>query len=131
MILNEEVDGQQCRSFSCFITLEKKRGGGAKSQLWWWWLFPCLQEFWENVLPFLPRLGFILFYFFKWRLDRALYFHSFMPGSVHSGSVSGDECGWVFPDVFFGMTLFPDRFPHYAWTAAQSAHSLGQGCTSV
>ena len=43
-----------------------------------------------------------------------------MQGSVHSGSASRDDCG--------RMTLtmnisFPDRFPRYAWIAAQSAHS--------
>ena len=41
----------------------------------------------------------------------------FMPGSVHSGSASWDDCGWMFPDKL-GVSLFPDRFPHYAWTAA-------------
>ena len=46
----------------------------------------------------------------------------FRPGSVHSGSASWDDCGQVFLDEL-RVSLFPDRFPHYASTAAQSAHS--------
>ena len=41
----------------------------------------------------------------------------FMPGSVNSGSASWDNCGQMFPDKLC-MSLFPDSFPHYAWTAA-------------
>ena len=41
----------------------------------------------------------------------------FTPGSVHSGSASWDDCGWMFP-VELRMSSFPDRSPHYAWTAA-------------
>ena len=46
----------------------------------------------------------------------------FRPGSVHNGSASWDDCDLVFPDEL-RVSSFPDRFPHYAWTAAQSAHS--------
>ena len=46
----------------------------------------------------------------------------FRPGSVHSGYASWDDCDRVFPDDL-RVSLFPDRFPHYAWTAAWSAHS--------
>ena len=35
----------------------------------------------------------------------------------HSGSASGDDCDRVFPDEL-RVSSFPDRFPHYAWTAA-------------
>ena len=45
-----------------------------------------------------------------------------MPGSVHSGSASRDDCGRLFPEEL-RVSSFPDRFPHYAWTAASSAHS--------
>ena len=45
-----------------------------------------------------------------------------MPGSVNSGSVSWDNCGRKFPDKL-RVSLFLERFPHYACTAAQSAHS--------
>ena len=41
----------------------------------------------------------------------------FGPESVHSGSVIWDDCGWVLPDKLH-VSSFPDRFPHYAWTAA-------------
>ena len=46
----------------------------------------------------------------------------FRPGLVHNGSASRDDSGWVFPDTLC-VSLFPDRLPHYAWTAALSAHS--------
>ena len=39
------------------------------------------------------------------------------PGSVHSGSANWNDCGWVFSDKLH-VSSFPDRFPHYAWTAA-------------
>ena len=45
-----------------------------------------------------------------------------MPGSVHSGSASWGDCDWAFPDELC-VSLFPDQFQHYAWTAALSAHS--------
>ena len=45
-----------------------------------------------------------------------------MPGSVHSGSASLEDCGRMFPDKL-RVSSFPDRFLHYAWTAAWSAHS--------
>ena len=37
------------------------------------------------------------FFFFKWRSAHAHQFN-FRPGSVHSGSVSWDNCGWTFSD---------------------------------
>ena len=46
----------------------------------------------------------------------------FRPGAVHSGPASWDDRGQVFSDELH-VSSFPDRFPHYAWTAAQSAHA--------
>ena len=46
----------------------------------------------------------------------------FRPGSVHSGSASWNHFGRLFPDEL-RVSSFPDRFPHYAWTAALPAHS--------
>ena len=46
----------------------------------------------------------------------------FMPGSVHSSSASWDDCGRMFPDTMRVSSL-SDTLPHYAWTAAKSAHS--------
>ena len=40
-----------------------------------------------------------------------------MPGPIHSGSACRDDCGQMFPDKLH-VSSFPDRFPHYAWTAA-------------
>ena len=46
----------------------------------------------------------------------------FMPASVHGGSASGDDYGRMFPDKL-RVNSFLDRFPHCAWTTAQSAKS--------
>ena len=49
----------------------------------------------------------------------------FRSGSTHSGSVTcsaSQDCGRVFPDKLC-VSLFLDRFPHYAWTASWSANS--------
>ena len=62
------------------------------------------------------------FFFFEVESSLCTLIPLFMPGSVHSGSVNWDNCGWMFPDKLC-VSLFPDRFPHYAWTAALSAHS--------
>ena len=43
----------------------------------WWWHISRLLGFWKNVCMPVPL---------------------FVPGSVHSGSVSWDDCGWMFPD---------------------------------
>ena len=59
-----------------------------------------------------PALFF--FFFFKWTIIPI-----FMSSSVYSCSAS---CGWVFPDKL-RMSSFPNRFPHYTWTAAWSACS--------
>ena len=45
----------------------------------------------------------------------------FRPGSVHSGWASRGNCGRLLPDEL-RVCSFPDRFPHYACTAARSAH---------
>ena len=58
------------------------------------------------------------FFFLKWRLGRA----HFRPESVHSDSANWYDCGRVFPDEL-SVSSFSDRFPHYACTAAASAHS--------
>ena len=83
------------------------------------WLFPRLRVFWENVWPFNPCLRF--FFFWVETSSRKLIPLS-RPGSVHSGSASWDDYGWVFPDKL-PVSSFPGSFPHYAWTVAQSSHS--------
>ena len=58
-----------------------------------------------------------LFFFFKVEISSRTLISLFRPGSVQSGSANWDDCDRVFPDVL-RVSLFPDRFPHYAWTAA-------------
>ena len=68
-------------------------------------------------------LHFFVVFFFFWSGDKLVQLIPlFRPGSVHSGSVSLDDCGWVFPHKLC-VILFPESFPHYAWTAAWSVHS--------
>ena len=91
---------------------------------WWWWLFPRLRGFGENVRQFTPRLSFFFFFFFFFEVEissRTLI-PLFLPESVHSGSTSWDDCGRMFPDKL-RVSSFPERFLHFAWTAALSAHS--------
>ena len=80
--------------------------------------FPRLWGFWENVRPSTPRLRF----FFKVEIRWSTLIPLFRSGSVDRGSESWDDCGRVFPEKL-RVSLFPDRFPHYAWTAAYSGHS--------
>ena len=83
-------------------------------------VFPQLREFWKKVRPFIPCLRLSLFFFFFSFLveirSRTLI-SLFMQGEVHSGSADWDDCGRMFPDKL-RVILFPDRFPHYARTAA-------------
>ena len=64
-------------------------------------------------------LFFVLFLFLL--LEVEISSHILIPllmtGSVHSGSESRDKCGRLFSDKL-RVSSFPDRFPHYAWTAA-------------
>ena len=91
---------------------------------WWWqWLFPPhLQGFWENVWPVTLCLHFFSV-FLDMEIIMRILFPLFRPWSVHSGSASWDDCGWVFPDELL-LSSSPDRSPHYAWTVAESAHSV-------
>ena len=51
--------------------------------------------FQENFRPFIPRLH---FFFLIVEISSRTLISLFMPGSVHSGSVSWDHCGRMFPD---------------------------------
>ena len=61
-------------------------------------------------------------FFFKVEVRSCTLIPLFRPGSVRSGSESWDNCDCEFPDKLH-VSLCPDKFPHYAWTAAESAHS--------
>ena len=56
-------------------------------------------------------------FFFKVEISSRTIIPLFMPGSVHSGSASSDDCGRVLPDEL-RVSSFPDRFRQYDWTAA-------------
>ena len=63
-----------------------------------------------------PACAFFFFFFFKVEISLRTLIPLFRPGSVHRGSASLDNCGRMFPDKLHASS-FPDRFPHYAWTA--------------
>ena len=71
-----------------------------------------MQGFWENVQQFILCLHFFFFFFFKVEISSRTLIPLLRPGWVHSGSVSWDDCDWVFPDEL-RVSSFPDRFPHY------------------
>ena len=56
-----------------------------------------------------PALFF--FFFFEVEISLCALIPLSMPGSVHSGSASWDDCGWMFLDKL-SVSSFPDRFPH-------------------
>ena len=62
----------------------------------------------------------LFLFFFKVEISFHTLIPFFRPGSVHSGSAIRDDCGRMFPDKLL-VSSFPDRFPHYVWTAAWSA----------
>ena len=87
---------------------------------WWWWLFSSCARILGKCLTIIPHLRFFLF--FKVEISLRRLIPLFRPWSVHSGSASWDDCDWVLPDKLC-VSLFSDRFPHSAWTAALSAQS--------
>ena len=80
------------------------------------------KDFGRMFDPSCPACSFFFSSFFKVEISWLSLIPLFMPGSVHSGLTSWDDCGWMFPDKLH-VSLFLDRFPHNAWTAASSAHS--------
>ena len=78
------------------------------------------EDFGEDFFYKLIRV--CTFFFFEVEISSHTLIPLFRPGLLHSGSASWDDCDWVFPDDLH-VSLFPDRFQHYAWTVALSAHS--------
>ena len=69
--------------------------------------FLAYEEFGRTFGHSIPRLRFSfflsfifidLFYFFEAEISSRTLIPLFTPRSVHSGSASWDDCGWVFPD---------------------------------
>ena len=89
----------------------------------WWWLFPRLREFWENVRQFIPCPTLFSFFFFEVEISSRTLIPLFMPGSVHSGSASRDDCGWMFPDKFCASS-FPDYLTAYMQSLIQCMFPL-------
>ena len=87
------------------------------TQVTQWWLSSCAMVFGRMFDNSFPACAF--FFFFKVEISSRTLIPPFKPGSVHSGSASREDCDWVFPDELC-VSLFPERFPHYVWTAAVS-----------
>ena len=79
--------------------------------------FSWLVRIWGECSTFHSRLHFFFIFFFKVKISLRTLIPLFRPGSVQSGLANCDDCGWMFLDKL-RVSLFPDRFPHYAWTAA-------------
>ena len=65
----------------------------------------------------------LFFFFFKVEISWRTVIPLFMPGSVHRGWTSWDDCGRLFPDKL-RVSSFLDRLPHHAWTAASPLRLL-------
>ena len=85
----------------------------------WRSLFFACEDFGENIRPFIYRLRSFLF---EVEISSRTLIPHLRPGSVHSGSAGWDDRCRMFPNML-RVSSYPDRFRHYAWTAAQSAHS--------
>ena len=94
--------------------------------------FACLLGLLGKFDDSFPAFSFVYFFFkveISSRTQIPLFF--FRPGSVYSGLASWNDFGRVFLDEL-RVSSFPDRFPHYAWTACQpTPTSLSQGCMRV
>ena len=71
-----------------------------------------------------PASAFSFLFFFEVEIWSGTLIPLFRPGSIHSSSVhsgsvhsGSDDCGRMFPNKLC-VSLFPDEFPHYTWTAA-------------
>ena len=80
--------------------------------------FLACEDFGSVFDHLFPGCTFFFFFFCEVEIISSRTLISlFMPKSVQSGSASCDDCGRMFPDKL-RVSSFPDRFPHYAWTAA-------------
>ena len=86
------LDRYSCRGFTKLCQ--------TRSVWWWWWFFSRLRGIGENVQPFIPHLH-LFFFFFKVEISSRTLIALFMPGSVHSGSTSWDDCDRMFPDKYY------------------------------
>ena len=57
----------------------------------WWWLSPRWRGIFENVRPFISSLRFC-FCFYLLEISSYTQISLFIPGSVHSGSASWNDC---------------------------------------
>ena len=79
--------------------------------------FLACEDFGRKCDHLFPACAFFFSSFFEVEISSRTLIPLFMPGSVHSDSASWDDCTRMFPDKL-RVSSFPDRFPHYAWTAA-------------
>ena len=79
--------------------------------------FLAWEDFGGMFLQSFPACRVFFFFFFTVEINSRAVFPLFRPESVHSGSASWDDCDQVFLEEL-RVSSFPDRFPHYAWTAA-------------
>ena len=95
------------------LTLHLEYGCQVTAPMIWWWFWPFswfVRSFGE-CSTIIPHLRFFFFFFFEVEISLCALIPLSMPGSVHSGSASWDDCGWMFLDKL-SVSSFPDRFPH-------------------
>ena len=85
-------------------------------------LFLVSEDLERRLDHLIPACAFFLF-FLNVEISSATLIPLPRPESVHSDSPSWDDCGQMFPDKL-QVSLFPNWFPHYAWTTAVSPHRL-------
>ena len=103
----------------CFIKSETGGGGGRGG-----FCLAC-EGFWRTFDHFFAACAFLNFLL---EISSYTLVPLFIPGSVHSGLASSDDCGQMFPYKLC-VSSFRDRFPHYAYTVGSRVYvCLGVTC---
>ena len=82
--------------------------------------FLACEDFGRMLDHSFPACAFFICFFPEVEISSRTLIPNFMPGSVHGGSGSWDDCDRMFPDKLL-VSSFPNRFHDYAWTAAWPA----------
>ena len=86
------------------------RAGYGETSWWWWWLFSSLARILGECLT-IHSLPVLFFFFLVVEISLHTLIPLCMPGSVHGGSASWNNCLNV-PDKLC-VSSFPGKFPYY------------------
>ena len=87
----------------------------------WWWPSPCYWGFLENVWPIIPRLRSFSFWV---KISSRTQNPLSGPGSVHSSSVSWDDCGRMFSDRLYMSSFLEAQRTFQYMIAVKMTHSI-------